>query len=247
MRKWLVWTGTVGFLFLVFVAASAPEQGMERTTHSPQSQPGGAPQLITMDQLLGEAGAVVSGFGGLYLDKDDNTIVYVYMLDTSQEAEARVAATSVLGPQRPVRDVHTLQAQYSMTQLKEWYDRSWMEVIVLPGVVGTDLQEGANRLLFGIESEAVRPSVEKVLTRLGVPLEAVIIEIMPPYQSQGHETLQGRVRPLIGGLEQSYSTIGQCSYGFTVLQADVRGAIIAAHFPCTIERGQIENPLLEIF
>ena len=68
---------------------------------------------------------MVPGFGGLFLDPNDNAIVYVYMADSSQQEAAEESARIILGRERfeqEIREVRVLQAQYSMRQLSTWYN-----------------------------------------------------------------------------------------------------------------------------
>lgn len=129
----------------------------------------------------GGIGEVVPGFGGFFLDAQDNSIAYVYMLDTTQQALAEEAARIMLGRERfdrEIREVRVLQAQYSIGQLGEWYALVSSSVHSVKGLVSTDLNEGENRIaLRFVARPGVRQEVEALLDSLGIPREAIIIEV----------------------------------------------------------------------
>lgn len=151
-----------------------------------QFQPGEARPDATLDDLLLEVARRVPGFGGLFVDPDGR--LAVYLLDPADSAAAEEAIAAVFGRNRiPPGGVRVIQGQYSVLQLKEWYD-GLGSLFSIPGVVLTDLDEGRNRLAVGIEQERARGPVEREVERLGIPREAVIIEQTPP------------IIPLPGGL-----------------------------------------------
>lgn len=156
-------------------------------TTLPTPAPTPATQFRTSDDLLGEANKEVPGFGGLFLDPKDNGIVYVYMLDPSQQEEAERAAKNSLDPDlfKRVRQVRVLQGQYSFIQLREWYDRFNQEGTVpnIPELTMSGIDKGKNRIAIGVDNniyiEKVQKVVEEVLAKLGIPREAVIIRVVP--------------------------------------------------------------------
>ena len=136
-----------------------------------------------------------AGFGGMFVDPDDDSILYIYLVNPSQAA-AEAAAVRYFGHDKlqSINEVRPLQAQYTMRQLKEWYDKDLTEarLFSLPEVTLTDLDEGKNRIEMGVacgsDRDKVREELQKRLTSLGVPLDAVIYTvrarayplIMPP-------------------------------------------------------------------
>jgi hypothetical protein len=145
------------------------------------------PELAVRDALKRQAwgpsgiGEVVPGFGGIFLDPNDNSIAYVYMVDPSQRDLAKEAARIMLGHQRfeqQIREVRVVKADYSISQLNEWYGRMWNVVHTVEGVSWTDLNEGKNRIAIGMIARlGARQEMEALLTSLGIPLEAVIIQV----------------------------------------------------------------------
>jgi hypothetical protein len=89
-------------------------------------------------KVLADAGAAIPGFGGYYVDLYDHRIAYVYMLDLSQQEEARRALEMVLGAKRVMREIRLLQGQYSMAQLSQWYG-SVKSLLPIEGIQGGQL------------------------------------------------------------------------------------------------------------
>jgi len=134
--------------------------------------------LETHDDLLQRVARQVSGFGGMFIDEDGR--LAVYLLDTAQLGAAEAAIATVFGPERiPLGGVRALQGQYSVTQLKQWHDRLG-DLFAVSSVTLTDLDEAKNRVRVGVEDDAAVGAVEQALRKLGVPREAVIIELTGP-------------------------------------------------------------------
>ena len=78
-----------------------------------------------------------------------------------------------------------IQAQYTLLQLQKWYDQLGQDTDIfgLPEVTLTDLDEGKNRIEVGVACESdrdmVREELQKRLTSVGVPLDAVIVTRRP--------------------------------------------------------------------
>ena len=127
-----------------------------------------------------------AGFGGWFVDPDDNSILYIYLVNPSQAA-AEAAAARYFGLGRMqnlnIQEIRPLQAQYTLRQLGEWHNKEVGEArpFDLPEVTMTRLDEGKNRIEIGINCESnidsVRRELQKLLTLLGVPLEAVVYTV----------------------------------------------------------------------
>jgi hypothetical protein len=152
---------------------------MQTTTPTPGTQ------FKTSDDRLAEGTKEVPGFGGLFLDPKDNGIVYVYMLDPTQQEEAKRAAKNSLDPDlfKLIREVRVLQGQYSFTQLREWYSLIFRNATIgaLPGITVSGIDKGKNRIAIGVDDKVdldkVQKAVEEELVKLAIPREAVIIKV----------------------------------------------------------------------
>ena len=124
-----------------------------------------------------------AGFGGLFLDADDDSVLYVYLLDPSQ-AEAEAAALKYFGRSRMdnIREVRPVKARFTMRQLEEYYQAlTNARPLSLPEVTMTDLDESKNRIEVGINCESsrdrVRLELQKRLNSLKVPIDAFVFEV----------------------------------------------------------------------
>lgn len=130
----------------------------------------------------GTTAATVPGYGGSYVDADPSTSeitrVHVWLTEPNEAAAAKVrdAVVADCGPQTRKPDYVTHAADYTWTQLLSWH-RSLGDVLSLPGVVLTDVDETRNRLVVGVNDRAKHgAAVEQTVARLGIPRAAVIIE-----------------------------------------------------------------------
>ena len=138
---------------------------------------------IAVPTLLPVDGA---GYGGHYIDPDDDSIVHIYMVNPSQEAADEMGRTHISnlvyrGMQK-VREVRPVQALYTVRQLKAWH--SLLSRQGLRGTSGwtTDgVSTRLNRILVGVgcESERERFQVElnELTLQAGVPLEAAVLKV----------------------------------------------------------------------
>ncbi len=130
-------------------------------------------------------GEVAPGFGGLFLDSSDNSIVYVYMLDPSQQEAAEEAAKIILGRERfeqEIREVQVLQGQYSWDQLLVWYREAQKAVWIVDRVYSSDIDERRNRIVFGVVNEYTEGQVREALAKTSVPQEAVVFDVAPKHK-----------------------------------------------------------------
>ncbi|MBI2161767.1 MAG: hypothetical protein HYU25_15570 [Candidatus Rokubacteria bacterium] len=148
--------------------------------------------MESYDDLLARVEERVPGFGGMFVGQDGR--LAVYLLDLSQLAAARSAIEAVFGAQRvPAAGVRALQGQYTVSQLKQWTERA-TEMLGVSGVTTVDLDEAKNRVAIGLEDDSATQTVEQALASLGIPREAVVIEVT------------GQIRPLDRPQPKSRST-----------------------------------------
>lgn len=134
--------------------------------------------LETYEDRLLRIAREVPGFGGMFIDQDGR--LAVYLLDTTELAIAESAIAAVFGPQVvPPAGTKALQGQYTILELIQWR-RQAIEILTLPGVSLVGLDEAANRVRVGVEDATRVGAVEQALQRLGIPREAVIIEVTGP-------------------------------------------------------------------
>jgi hypothetical protein len=121
-----------------------------------------------------------------------------------------------------------ISGRFRFTQLKDWYDQMKEPVLGTAGVVLTDIDDARNLLHVGVENLNTQLAVESELARLGIPREAVEIELTEPVSFQS--TLRDRYRPLVGGLQTTFtprneeSGFNTCTIGF-MARASVKGSV----------------------
>ncbi len=210
----------------------------------------------TIDDLFAIVGERAPGFGGMYVD-DEQDILYVYMQGGNLEA-AVVALRDVFGNENLPSNVQVLQAQFSFLQLKQWHDRMAEHVFAIPGVLQTDIDDAKNLLSVGVENQEARDQVKKKLTELDIPTTAVNIEDVAPIKpdqsitdfhrlgtnikntapNEFNQSITGFHRPLVGGLQiQTFfdPVNGEtCTLGFIAIRHGVRGFVTNSHCSTTL-------------
>lgn len=133
----------------------------------------------TDNEYLLAVGELEPTFGGLFLT--GNTLnIYLLNADTATQAEKDSVVRSlrrVYGDDLPglAGTPRFLRGDYSMVDLYAWYSKLGA-LFEIPELTFTDLDEGRNRLAVGVVDLALEPEVQRRLTDLAIPLEAVIIE-----------------------------------------------------------------------
>ena len=77
------------------------------------------------DDKLAEIATSAPGFGGMYLDPTDQNVLNVFLLDTTDPqkvSNVQEAITAKFPDAVPPGGVVVVQGQYTITQLKSWYD-----------------------------------------------------------------------------------------------------------------------------
>lgn len=197
---------TLGLLLaatLLLVGCAVTRTGLEETKQNTLLQPQSKTLPLqtgeTIDDLFFRVAQRVPAFGGMFFEFAERDsingrpsvyytgVLYIYLLDPSQEDAAMHAIMDVLGSfypdYLPPREVRVLQAQYSFLQLKEWLDRMNTLFSIIPEVITTDIDDVENRLTLGLEkmNPEIVSMIEHELARLGIPREAVILEETGPF------------------------------------------------------------------
>lgn len=193
----------------------------------------------TIDDIFEDIAKEVPGFGGVFFDPPGSPNLQVVLTDTRPEklAAARNAILSRYpGAGRLLASGYAArQGQYDFVQLRGWY-RQMRDVLSQPGVVSTGIDEVKNRLRVGIAFESDRDSVEEWLSRSGIPLEAINVEVTGPVRlenlDQKHTAVGGLqiARDLGGGL---------CTLGFNAYRNGVGGFVTASH--CTAVQNAVDG------
>ena len=175
------------------------------------------------DQLLRIAEGLPA-FGGMFYDGDG--ILNIYLLEPDQTDEVHKAVAVIFGEEvlltrklveqaglPPAVDlaqsqVKILKGQYGFLQLREWYWESG-KLLHIKGVIFMDIDEAKNRVVLGVEKGNIkaREHVERKLSQLPVPREAIVVE-------EADSVVQFRNRKGIDQLGVSSKQIrGHCSGG----------------------------------
>jgi Trypsin len=205
-----LWTRILSVIALLAAAS------MVRAQDVPQS----------LDDEYAQMAARVPGFGGLYLDERGTT--HVYLQDLSRAGEMRGLGDRVVFQ----------QGDYDFRDLQAWKDQVRPELSGT-GAVYLDIDERRNRLVFGVEREAVDRFTEELQRFLGgtrVPPGAVIVEAAEPIQPL--ELVTDTIRPVPAGVQIS-SSVGFCTLGTNAVRAGVKGFITASH--CTARQGVVDG------
>jgi hypothetical protein len=161
----------------------------------------------------------VPGFAGYYRG-EDGTLRVVMKAGASAE------------PLRGQLDSFTVvEGRYDFLELDAAH-RAVMPVLGLAGVVYTDADEVANRVVVGVENEQTAAAVRQAAAMLGLDGGMVVTRIVEPIFPM--QSLRDRIRPVAGGLQISFPGF-LCTLGFNVRSPaapNVHAFVTASH--CTI-------------
>jgi hypothetical protein len=135
-------------------------------------------------------------------------------------------------------EIIILGGEYDILELSRWRPEI-DQVLSLPGTVFTDLDESSNRLRIGIESSEFQDRVEAFVANSGVPLQAVIIEVVDPIFYL--KDLRDKFRPVQGGTQIEIDTAvfgyTHCTVGFNAIFNNLRGFITNSHCTGSLDGG----------
>ena len=227
MRK----TASLGLLLLATALAACAD--------TPDSTGPNAPNYAVVPAEQANSPTVaserLSSFGGMFIDEAGRPTVYLTNMGDAPKARQIMRNFAEENGASPL-EIQFLPAAFRYTQLNDWYDRTWPEVLALPGAVMTDLDEGTNHIRFGVEHAGVMNGVRAVMRAHGVPENAYTVEVVPPVDNL--LTLQQEVNPKVGGIQIHF---GQylCTLGFNANWNGRASFITNSH--CTNKQGGVES------
>jgi hypothetical protein len=177
----------------------------------------------------------IPGFGGFFIDEQGTPTIY--LKDVGKRASAEQTLSPWLGS-HGVRgaQMKVLHADYDWADLERWHAQGSPAALAVKGAVYAGPDHATNRLRIGIERGTPPGQVRQVLSQLGIPAGAVIVEETEPVVRLA--TLQGSVRPVIAGVQINFPGF-LCSIGFNASRNGTRGFVTASH--CTNKQGGTEN------
>ena len=189
-------------------------------------------------------GRVVPGFGGFFLDAQGTPTVYL------KDAGRRGDTERALAPYLRTRGeaagrLQVRKGDYDWAELDRWLSEASAEALAQPGAVYVDADEASNRVRIGVERGA-GGRIRGSLGRLNIPGAAVVIEETEPVRfaaTPGPQpkakpgngsSLQGQVRPIIGGVQINFPGF-LCTLGFSA------GGSFITNSHCTSVQGGTEG------
>jgi hypothetical protein len=201
---------------------------------SPELTELGGSATATVDQRQAAVASRAPGFGGMFIDGDGHLAVHVRR---HFDRARTIDAIAEVFPERAMAPMRLIEGGFGFAELARWHD-SALEVLELPDVVFTDLDEKRNRVVIAVEHAAAMAEVQAELDALGIPREAAIVELAEPIVNMA--TLRDRIRPLVGGLQIRFSGF-LCTLGFNASFGGETGFVVNSH--CTDNESKVDHTL----
>lgn len=204
------------------------------------------PTQRTYDDVLADINVDAPGFGGIFLDDEEEPVIVLRAGADAQRARAAVIRAMTRLPGRAGAPLHVVPGQFEFAELRSWL-ASYVSSGISDGVTMLDVNERRNRIVIGVDRVSRAAELRRTLNSLGVPAEAVDITQLDA--ARPTSTLRDSIRPIIGGTQyDAYTTsglFGPCSIGFNArLTGDLTNlyAVSASH--CTHTSGVVESDSL---
>lgn len=192
----------------------------------------------TLDEMLLRIGDQSPGFGGIYWDSGG--VLQIVHTRATALPEALAAIRDVMGDDVPAlraRSFRLRPARFSFRELSEFRGRI-EGATDHAGFVMSDVDEMNNRVMFGVETEAVRQRVMRSATQVGTPPEALFVRVMA--RPQPAAQLYQRGTTLAGGLILDFQIgIGPCTLTLPVSYWDSQQDLVTAGH-CTPAKGSVD-------
>ena len=139
-------------------------------------------QATIDDRWAQTAREIPGGFAGIILEGGP----VVFLVDTTKRDSALAAliARHAIPGRHPER-ARVRKARWDFAQLHEWYEYLNGHLTGDSGFAMSDIDEGNNRLTYGVGDEAARRRFEDALARLNPPCGLVVVEVTGFVQFRG--------------------------------------------------------------
>jgi hypothetical protein len=135
---------------------------------------------MTDDDRFAQLDQEFPGFAGFFVDDSQQRLMMRFArpiaaprLRQVQERAAAVLDEPYLLKLAP----EAVPAEFDFVELKRWYEPLAYQVMSLPGVVTSDIDERRNRIVIGVQSPASQATaVQQLIRRLDIPSDAVTIK-----------------------------------------------------------------------
>lgn len=128
------------------------------------------------DEFASYARAVPGGWGGYFLQEGTPTL---WLVDPSKRSAA-VEALHDRGLTQIPTDVSVIPGRWNFAQMYDWYRWLKQEIADTPNLIGTDVQESANRIQFFVAHDSLRAVLDARLVELGTPCRLVAVGVSEP-------------------------------------------------------------------
>jgi hypothetical protein len=184
----------------------------------------------------------VPGFGGFFYDAQGRPTMYL-TTPTARGAAERALAPYLQKHGVATGRIQTRLAAHTWDQLERWRGQVSPSALATRGAVYVDADEALNRVTVGAERGAIG-QLRASLARLGLPADAMVVQeaqpitfaVGAPRPRPGTLSLQGRVRPIVGGVQINFPGF-LCSLGF-----NVSGGFITASHCTNVQGGNNSTP-----
>ncbi len=196
------------------------------------------------DMILREL--ALPGFGGFYIDENDEVVVYMKPgTDVSDAVVRRTLVSAYASRAEPrIREVmpraaraKILPAQFSLSELIAIENRIMNGGIRIPGSVGVGTSLMLNRVILGFRDSVSAAAANSAIRALGLPEAAVIPEVWGDFVVT--TSWSNFVRPTRGGIKTAIvnrvaypgDTIYEeaSSYGYTVTNGSTSYFMMSGH------------------
>jgi len=230
--------------------AEEPDEGLSVTlpVGGPSEVPG--PAWTIRDEFAAMAKRVPGGFGGLFFDGDGVLNVVLRDLHQADAARAALDAEPFIQARRVGLRAHEFdpgQARIhsglrDYAELYDWYRALMDEVPTTPRMGSINVER--NRLFIGVADEEERALVRNAAVRVGLPPDAIRVEVVPPVRTL---SVRSRQRPVPGGVQIQFKIGGQnpdCTIGPNVIRLEQTGFLVNSHctrHPWDVDWGDITH------
>lgn len=206
----------IKFIFAILLLFALGACSFEAEPPNPEATLTDLPK--TLDEQFLAVGEEVPGFAGIYYNDDNNLVVNMAVggLQTTSVRDIEAAlvkefggdvfgAVGTLSGQSVEPNLTTQEVTYSFEDLANILNEIEHKAEAY-GVNIIDIDEVANEVYLGVESEEVARKIREAMVRFNIPQDAVTVAIEKAPTPMA-TTLKSKVRPTQGGVATSIAFI----------------------------------------